>query len=289
MQVREAFGWGRIVDALGEVEPRKLARQVLDDFREHQLLIAAGGIAFRVLLATVVGTLFVVGLLGFFGLSEVWHSDIAPDLRGSVSPAAFTVINDAVTHVLENKDVFWVTFGAAAAVWQISGVVRAAGQTLNRLYGAEERRSFGEELWSSIRTAAAVALILVATLAIVRLGPLAFDDLLGDSALVELVGFVIRWSLAAALLTLAVGLVVHAAPAIARPLPWVSFGSALTVAGWIASSLLLGLYLSAFASFGSVYGALLAVFLLVEYLYVAAIVFLGGLAVDRLVQQRASG
>ena len=49
------------------------------------------------LLETVVGTLFVTGLLGFFGLSEVWRSDIAPDLRDSVSNAAFTVIDDAVT------------------------------------------------------------------------------------------------------------------------------------------------------------------------------------------------
>ena len=51
--------------------------------------------------------------------------------------------------------------------------------------------------------------------------------------------------------------------------------------------LLYGLYLSVFASFGSVYGVLLAAFLLVEYLYVAAIVFLGGLVVDHLVREEA--
>jgi uncharacterized BrkB/YihY/UPF0761 family membrane protein len=55
----------------------------------------------------------------------------------------------------------------------------------------------------------------------------------------------------------------------------------------VISSVLYGLYLSIFASFGSVYGVLLAIFLAIEYLYLAAIVFLGGLAVDRHVQRRA--
>ena len=244
------------------------------------MLIAAGGIAFRALLATVVGTLFVTGLLGFFGLAEVWRSDIAPDLRASVSDPAFRVINDAALSVLQHKAFFWVTAGAAIAIWQVSGVIRAAGQTLNRVYGVEESRPLARELRDSILAAALVAVIVIATLAVIRLGPLVMDDLLGDSASAALVCFVIRWSIAAVLLTVAVGVVVRAGPCIDRPLHWVSFGSALTVAGWIVSSALFGLYLTVFASFGSVYGALLATFLLIEYLYLAAIVFLGGLTVD---------
>ena len=273
----------------GDLDIRALARDVVGEFREHQLLIAAGGIAFRVLLATVVGTLFITGALGFFGLEEVWSSDIAPDLRNSVSDAAFRVINDAVTYVLDNKSLFWVTIGAGIAIWQLSGVVRASGQTLNKIYDVEEKRSLAEEVWNSIKVAAAAAVLLLATLCVVRLGPLALDDVLGDSAVARVIGFVVRWAIAAALLAVAVGMVVRSAPAIKRPLRWVSFGSALTVAGWIISSILYGLYLSVFASFGSVYGVLLSTFLLIEYLYVAAIVFLGGLAVDRLVQRRSGG
>jgi uncharacterized BrkB/YihY/UPF0761 family membrane protein len=98
-------------------------------------------------------------------------------------------------------------------------------------------------------------------------------------------GFVIRWALAGVLLFSAVGLVVRAGPAIDRPLRWVSFGSALTVGGWIVSSILFGVYLSLSHSFGNVYGVLLSAFLLIEYLYFAAVVFLGGLVVDRLVQE----
>lgn len=290
MAVPETLAPGGVADAIADVDWRRLARQVVEVFREDQLLVSASAIAFRVLIATVVGALFVAGLLGFFGLTEIWRSDIAPDLRGSVSDAVYRVIDDAVVYVLENKSVFWVTLGAAIALWQISRVVRVSGQVLNRIYGIddEEEGPVLVELWRSIKAAAAIAVLLIAALAVVRLGPLALDDVIGDSTAATVVGFVVRWSIAAVLLFAAVGIVVRAGPSIERPLRWVSFGSGLTVAGWIVSSIVFGIYLSLSHSFSNVYGVLLSTFLLVEYLYFAAVVFLGGLVVDHLVEERSS-
>src|SRR5690349_2463072 len=142
----------------------RLASGVADAFREHQLVVAAGGIAFRVLLATVTGTLCLLGLLGFFDLSEVWRSDVAPDIRSSVSDAAFTVINDAVDYVLTQKALYWVTIGAAVALWQISGVVRFSGQALNRIYGLDEQRPWRERVITSLAVAVAIAALMLATL-----------------------------------------------------------------------------------------------------------------------------
>jgi membrane protein len=288
--VRDTLAPGDVADAIGEVEWRRLARQVIEVFREDQLLVSASAIAFRVLIATVVGALFVAGLVGFFGLTEIWRSDIAPDLRGSVSDPVYRMIDDAVVYVLENKSVFWVTLGAGIALWQISRVVRVSGQVLNRVYNIddEDEGPVLAQLWTSLKAAAAIAVLIIAALAVVRLGPLALDDVIGDSTAAHVVGFIVRWSVAAVLLFLAVGLVVRAGPSIDRPLRWVSFGSGLTVAGWIVSSILFGFYLSLSHSFANVYGVLLSTFLLVEYLYFAAVVFLGGLVIDRLVEERSS-
>jgi membrane protein len=274
----------RLRGSLDRAELGRLAEGVVDAFREHQLLIAAAGIAFRVLLATVTGTLCLLGLLGFLDLSEVWSSDVAPDVRSSVSDPSFRVIDQAVTYVLEQKALYWVTIGAAIAIWQISSVVRFSGQALNRIYGIEERRPFSNRLRSSIAVAVAIAVLLAGTLAVVRLGPLAIDAVLGDSTAIAIASFLLRWTIAALLLLAAVALVVRYGPAIERSARWVSRGSALTVGGWILASIAFGVYLTGLASFGSVYGVLLAAFLTVEYLYVAAIVFLGGLVVDRLLE-----
>lgn len=290
MELREALGWTRVGEAIKQIDGRRLAREVVDEFREDQLLVSASAIAFRVLIATVVGALFLAGLLGFFGLTEVWRSDLAPDLSRSVSDPVYRVIDDAVVSVLDNKNLFWVTFGAVIALWQLSRVVRVSGQVLNRVYGidGDDEQPFLVELWRSIKAAAVIAVLLVTTLAVVRLTPLALDDAIGDSAVATVVSFIVRWSIATVLLFAAVGITVRAGPSIDRPLRWISFGSGLTVFGWIVSSILFGVYLSLSHGTSSVYGALLTVFLLVEYLYFAAVVFLGGLVIDRLVEERSS-
>ncbi len=274
-------------ETVAEVDPRELAGGVLACFREHQLLIAAGGIAFRVFLALVTGTLMTVGLIGFFDLEEIWRQDLAPDLEGAVSPPAYRLIDEAVITVLTSKQVFWVTLGALIAVWQTSGVVRASGQTLNRLYGVDDDRTLWEELRSSLAVGALIGLLMIAALAVVYLGAVAGEALLGDSALADAISFLVRWALASGLLLVVVGLIARTGPGIDRGLHWVGFGSLLTVAGWTLMTILFGLYIREFANFGNVYGGLLTAFLLFEYLYIAAIVFLGGLAVDRLVQEEA--
>jgi membrane protein len=276
-------------EAVSALSLRELAHGTVVAFREHQLLIAAAAIAFRVFLALVTGTLMTVGLAGFFGLEDAWRQDIAPDLRGSLSAPAYELINEAATTVLTSKQVYWVSLGALIAVWQISVVVRVSGHTLNRLYGAAEERSLLGELRSSVLVGVAIGVLMVLALVVVRVGALAGEELIGDSAVAGVISFLVRWALASALLLLVVGLIVRTGPGVERELRWVGFGSLLCVAGWVLTTILFGIYLREFADIGSVYGGLLTAFLSFEYLYVAAIVFLGGLVVDRLVQEKASG
>jgi len=283
-------GWqGRLRRGVSALSARETGEEVLHAFRRHGLLIASGGIALRVFLALVTGVLFTLGLLGFFGFEEVWRQDIAPELKGTVSQPLFEVINKAVTEVFRSKDFFWTTLGAIFAVWQISGVVRASGQTLNRIDGADEERPFGRELAVSIAAGAAVAALLICAMVVVRLGPFPLEDLLGDGTAAAVASFVIRWILTAAILLVVVELVVRAGVTGSRSLPWISVGPLLTVLGWIALTLVFGLYLSELADPGDVYWGLLTIFLLIEYLYAAAIIFIGGLIVDKLVRERSAG
>lgn len=274
----------RVREGARALTPRELARGVVDSFREHDLLVQAGGIAFRVLLALIPAACFVIGLLGLFGFDEVWSSDVAPDLRSSVSTPAFKLIDDAVTHVLTQQQAFWVTVGAGIAIWEISGVVRASEKVLNRIYRVRrEDRPLLERFGVSFAVAAGVGVCLLAALAVVRLGPFVIDEALGP-----VLGFAIRWILALGLLLLAVGLVLRAAPAVKRPWHWVSFGALVAVGAWALMSLAFGLYLTQVADYASIFGNLATVFILLEYVFLAAIAFLAGLVVDSLVQKKAS-
>jgi membrane protein len=88
-----------------------------------------------------------------------------------------------------------------------------------------------------------------------------------------------------ALLALAVGLLVHYAPGVRRPLPWVSFGTLLVIAGWVVMSIGFSVYLTQIASYGSVFGHLATVIVLMAYLYAVAVVFLAGAQVDAVVRR----
>ena len=279
---------GRLRQGVSALGARETGAEVANAFRRHGLLISAGGIALRVFLALVTGVLFTLGLLGFFGFEEVWRQDLAPELKGSVSQPLFEVINTAVTEVFRSKAFFWTTLGAVFAVWQISGVVRASGQTLNRIDGEEEKRSLLREIAVSLAAGAAVMALLILAMVVVRLGPFPLEDLLGDSSVAGILSFAIRWSLTAAILLVVVELVVRAGVTGDRSLPWISVGPLLTVIGWIFLTLGFGFYLSELADLGDVYWGLLTIFMLAEYLYLAAIIFIGGLVIDRLVRERAS-
>jgi membrane protein len=275
----------RITDGARALSPQEAASSLVQAFRKHDLLVEAGAISFRMLLALIPALLFVFGALGFFGLEEVWRSDIAPDLRAGVSPAAFTLIDEAVVSVLTSKQLFWVTIGLGLALWQISGVVRACHQILKRIYGVSDDRDdpFSHFASSVAVGAASGAAILVAIVAI-RAGAPLLDDVLGTSFPAGIVSFVVRWGIALAALFVSVGLIVRTVPDLERPLHWISFGAVLVVLGWACMTALFTFYLKQIADYGSIFGNLATVFILIEYLYLVTIVFVGGLVLDELVE-----
>jgi len=269
--------------AIAPHDAKPVLRGLVGGFDRNDLLLFASAISFQVLTALVPLLLFALGALGFFGLTGVWTDDVRPEIVGGVSAAALTVIDDTVEKVLGSAQLFWVTAGGAIATWQLSGAVRAVMRALNRVYGAEEDRSVGRRLAVSIVLAVALLVLTFAAVGVVVFVPLLDGN---PGPFVGALLFVGRWGVAAVLLGLAVGLLVHQGPDRGQPLGWVSAGAVTIVIFWVVMSLAFGLYLSSAASYGSVYGALATVVVLMAYLYASAIVFLAGIQVDALLRER---
>ena len=79
-------------------------------------------------------------------------------------------------------------------------------------------------------------------------------------------------------------LLLRFAPAHPGPHRWISFGSALCVIAWVGTSLVFGLYVTQVADYGSIFGSLATVFVLLTYLYVSSVSFLIGAEVDAIVR-----
>jgi membrane protein len=274
---------------LRAVPLRDWVDRVVEGYREYDLLTFASAIAFRVFFAIVPLLLFAFGLMGFLDLSSLWREDIGPDVRSALSPELFRALDDSITRVLTGKQLFWTTAGAAIAVWEVSGAVRITIKAMNRIYGAAEKRSVTERFALSIGLAAAVTILVLLTIASVKLSPYLVDELFGASLLVAVLSFVARWAIAIVLLLTIVGLLVRAGPDKERPLIWVTYGAALVVVSWIAISVLFGLYLAQIAHYGSIFGNLATVFVVIEYVFLSSIVFITGILVDSLTRGAAEG
>lgn len=250
-------------------------------FRENDLLLFASAIAFQIVTAVVPLALFGLGLVAFFDLSELYESDLRGQLSDQVDIPTFVVVDGTVERILGQKQVFWVTLGGALAIWQLSGAVRAAMEALNRVHEVKESRSWKDRFPRSIALAAALTVLVFLTVAVVRLAPALVDE----GALGALVR-VLRWFVAAALLALAIGLVIHFGPDMPdQPLGWASFGAGLTIAIRLAMSALFGVYLTQFASYGSVFGFLATFVVLTGYLYASCITFVAGIQLDALARR----
>jgi membrane protein len=265
-------------------ETRDVVRALVRTYRENDLLTYASAISFQVFFALIPLLLFALGVLGFLTLDEAWDKDLAPEVEERVSPAVFTVVDDTVKQFLGAKHLFWISLGAAIAVWEISGAVRAIMQVFNRIYDVEETRRFWHRMRISLALAAVSGALILLTFALVRFGPLAVDALGAHHVVIDLVSFVARWAAAAGLMLVVVGVMVRFAPNCERPLHWVSFGALLVVLGWAVMSAGFWWYVTRIADYESIFGSLATVIVVLTYLYASVIAFLTGVQIDALVR-----
>jgi membrane protein len=271
-----------------DLEPRKLARQVLSGMEEHDLLTYASAIAFQVMTSLIPIALLVLSVMGFLRLESVWTQDLAPQVKDQVSPQVFAVLDDVVRKTLGSKQGWWLTIGVVFTLWQASGVARAVMGALSSVYGNGDDRPFLRRYAISFALGLAVALCVIAALVVVRFGAaiVGVNDL---GWLAAAVVFVLRWAAALVLLSTAVWVLLRFAPAHPGPHKWVSFGSGLCVLAWVGTSVVFGLYVTDVADYGSIFGSLATVFILMTYLYVSACAFLIGAQIDAIVRHDETG
>jgi len=255
----------------------------VDLFNKHELLDHASSISFAVLKALVPLTLLGLAVLGVAGQRHAWRDTIFPGLKPHVQPATANAIDTAVEKIFSQDSIGLIVFASLMALWYISGSVRGVMSATNGIYEREETRSWKVRYPLSIGLAAAIAVCLVGSTLAVLVGPEIFSG--GAVGVVVAIG---RWLVAAALLTLAVGLLVRYAPVEPRSKGWVSGGSILVILAWIAASMIFRLLVTTLLNFKTATGSLGVFLVLTGYVYTSSIIFLLGVEVDELLREDAA-
>jgi len=156
-----------------------------------------------------------------------------------------------------------------------------------RIYGASFERPFFRRYLISFALAIVTGACFILAAVCLVLAP--FFAVRHPGAAWDVFVFLARWALAVGFLSLAVGLLVRVAPATPQPLPWVSLGTTIVTVWWLIVSVGFYFYLTGLASYGSVFGSLASVIVVMGYLYISTTAFLFGAQLDAIIRAQATG
>jgi membrane protein len=249
----------------------------VDLFDRHNLLTYASAIALRTFIAGVACSLLGLGVLGASHERELWENTIGPTIEPKVLTDVFAGIDQTVHRVFSSSTAGLLALASALAVWEVSGIIRAAMGALDRIYETKEHRPW----WVRFPLSFGLAVVfLAAVLAAITLIWAAHV-----SGAWNIPIEILRWPAAIALVAFAFELIVRWAPAEHRRTRWASLGSVLVVVGWIGETLIFGWYVRSLADFRTAVGSLEVFIFLATYFYIAAIVLLVAMELDELVRR----
>lgn len=139
---------------------------------------------------------------------------------------------------------------------------------LNRVQGVDETRGWVARYTRSLLLAVGVAALVLLATAVVTVAPLLYGD---PGTALSIAALIARWGIAAVLVLLSVGLLVRHGPNCPQSLGWVSIGAGIVVGGWLAMSAAFLVYLTTLASYGSLFGNLATLVVLMGYLYASSV------------------
>jgi len=255
---------------------KKIVRLWVDLFDRHSLLTYASAIALRMFIAAVACTLFALGILGASDQQQLWRQTIGPTIEPKVLPHVFDGIDQTVARVFSSSTAGLLALAAALAIWEVSGIIRAAIGALDEIYETPESRPFWIRFPLSWGLSVLVLAAMLGAIAIIWTGHV--------SGRWSVPVLILRWPAAVLLVAFAFELIVRWAPAEHRRVRWASLGSLLVVVGWISQTLIFGAYVRSVANFRTSVGSLEVFIFLATYFYIAAIILLVAMELDELVR-----
>jgi membrane protein len=245
--------------------------------RDHLSMVAAG-VAFYAFFALFPAIAAVVSVYGLVADPQTVQQQL--DALGGVLPDGVRDILGAQMERVASTSGGALGFGFALslliALWSANRGTRSMIEALNIAYDEQEKRGKAKlAALSLLLTLGGVLAVVVAVFVVVAVPALVgLFDLGGFSRIAV---NVLRWPLLLGVMLLGLAVLYRFAPSREGPAwKWVTPGSLLATALWLAASLAFSLYVANFGSYDKTFGSLAAVAILLMWLYVGLYVVLLG-------------
>jgi membrane protein len=276
---------GRLAASPSEIPAKgwkDILRRVHSNVGDHRILALAAGMTYYSLLAIFPALAALVAIYGLFSDTGTIAKHL-DEVSGFVPGGAIDVAREQLTRVVsKGNQTLGLTFicGLAVSLWSANAAMKSLFDTLNIVYGENEKRGFLKlNAMSLAFTLAAIAFVLAALGAVVIL-PLVLNYLwLSDFA--DLFVRLVRWPVMFLVVALALACIYRFGPSReAQRWRWITWGSVAATILWLGASALFSWYAANFGKFNETYGSLGGAVGFMTWLWISAIVILFGAELD---------
>lgn len=267
---------------LGGLSPTALGKRVWNEIQEDEVFARAAELSYYFLLALFPLLIFLTSTIGIvLGSGTGTRQALFSYLARVMPPSAFQLIQSTMLEVSASSSGGKISFGILAALWAASNGLGAITQSLNVAYDVKESRPWWRQRLTAIGLTIALSVLIISALILVVAGGHIADGLarmFGFSSVFSITWKIVQWPIVLAFMILAFALIYYFAPDLHHhKWKWLTPGSAIGVALWLAISVAFRVYLHFFDSYSNTYGSLGAVIILMLWLYfTGAAILIGG-------------
>jgi membrane protein len=272
---------GRGAAAPGEIPARgwkDILWRVYGNVSDHRILALAAGMTYYSILAIFPALAALVAVYGLFSdpASIAKHLDEVSDF---IPGGAVEVAREQLTRVASKGGQalgFTFAIGLAVSLWSANAAMKSLLDTLNIVYGEQEKRGFIKLNAMSLGFTVAAIVFILSALGAVVVVPVSLKYL-GLSNAADVLIRIARWP--AMFMALAMGLAFIYRWGPSREAPrwrWITWGSVAATILWLAASALFSFYAANFGTFNETYGSLGGAVGFMTWLWISSIAILLG-------------
>ncbi|HEY3066944.1 MAG TPA: YihY/virulence factor BrkB family protein [Methylomirabilota bacterium] len=275
---------------LGGLSVVELAKRVWREIGDDEVTDRAAALTYYFVFSLFPTLLFLTALIGLLPIPNLMDQ-----LMGYVSQVlpgdAASIVSKTLGEIVAGAHGGLLSIGALTALWAGSNGMASIMTALNVAYDVSDNRPWWTRRGLSIVLTFGFAMFILTGLIFMVFGPKIGSVV---AAWFGLGDFFMRiWNLANLpiaifLVTIGIALVYYLAPAAKQRWRWVTPGSVVAVALWLAMSYVLRLYVSNFANYNATYGSIGGVILLMLWLYLTGVVLLVGAEVNAEIEHAAA-
>jgi membrane protein len=261
-----------------------LRRAVKKSLNDHITSLAAA-LAYYAFLAIPSSLLVGLGLFSLFASPDTVETLV--DKLGTIMPGEATgLIHDSLTQMTQRDatSATVVGVGGLLAVWALGGAMQHVMWALNIASDREETRSFVRRSLTAWAMLIFALLGFVLSFGLLVLGP-PLSTWLGNAldaeTLTSAIWWTAQWPLLVGGLLITLAGIYWLGPNVEHP-RWrfLTFGSVVAVAIWLAASAAFSVYVSSFGSYNKTWGTLAAVVILLTWLWLGGVALLFGAEIN---------